>query len=182
MLKSKLAIVSFIAGSSIFLGSQSAYSGSNFFAAAPANPYGGAEVDPLPITATIFTVTNGKTSTSYSMKSLLALKSKNISIYEPFVKKRQTFTVIPLSYFLSTNFITSTMKIETIALNNYSYSNSAGEFTLSKAYLAIKRAGMDIPYNQGGPIRIIFPNNTKLSKSLDAWNWSLSEIKVKKTG
>ena len=116
------------------------------------------------------------------MKSLLAIKSKNISIYEPFIKKRQSFTVIPLSYFFIKNSITSSMKIDTIALNQYVYSNSAGNFTSAKAYLAIKRDGKDIPYNQGGPVRIIFPKGSKFSNNLDAWNWSLSAIKVKKTG
>lgn len=165
-----------------FFGAQSAYSFSNFVSADPVNPYGGQAVDPLPITATIFTVTSGKIITKYSMKSLLTLKSKNISIFEPFIKKSQTFTVIPLSYFFTKNSITSTMKIDTIALNQYVYSNSAGNFTSANAYLAIKRSGKDIPYDQGGPVRIIFAKDSKFFTNLDAWNWSLSAITVKKAG
>lgn len=113
------------------------------------------------------------------MKSLLALKSKDISIYEPFVKRTQTFTVIPLSYFFTKNSIISIMKINTIAVNDYIYSDSAGNFTSANAYLAIKRFGKAIPYDQGGPIRIIFQKDSKYFSNLDAWNWSLNAITVK---
>lgn len=142
------------------------------------NPYGGAAIDPLPITATIFTVTNGKKSISYSLKSLLAIKSEKITIFEPFIKKEQSFDAIPLSYFLTKSAITSKMKIDTVALNQYVYSNLAGKFTSAHAYLAIRLSGKNIPYNQGGPIRIIFPTTSKWYKFLDPWNWSLSAINV----
>ena len=38
--------------------------------------------------------------------------------------------------------------------------------------------GQPISMDRGGPIRIIFPDGTILSKVLDAWNWSISEIVV----
>jgi hypothetical protein len=37
----------------------------------------------------------------------------------------------------------------------------------------------EIPYDQGGPIRIIFGSKSTWAKYLDAWNWSLSSITVK---
>lgn len=154
---------------------------SGFMAASSANPYGGAAIDPLPASATIFTVTNGKKSVNYSKNSLLAIKSTIITIQEPFVKKKQSFTVIPLDYFLAKSAITSSMTIDTIALNDYIYSNKAGNFSQARAYIAIKRFGKDIPYNEGGPIRIVFDTPSSWFKFLDAWNWSLRTIKVKKT-
>ena len=152
-----------------------------FMAASPSNPYGGAAIDPLPATATIFSVTNGKKTINYSKNSLLAIKSTIITIQEPFVKKKQSFTVIPLDYFLAKSAITSSMTIDTIALNDYIYTNKAGNFSQAKAYLAFKRFGKDIPYNEGGPIRIVFDTPSSWFKYLDAWNWSLRTIKVKKT-
>jgi DMSO/TMAO reductase YedYZ molybdopterin-dependent catalytic subunit len=49
----------------------------------------------------------------------------------------------------------------------------------ANGYVAIKRNGVDIPYDQGGPIRLVFADNSVWAKNLDAWNWSLSSIAVK---
>jgi hypothetical protein len=145
------------------------------------NPYGGTNIDPLPATATIFTVTNGKKSINYSKNDLLKIKSSIISIYEPFVQKKQSFTVIPLDYFLGKSSIPSSVTIDTIALNDYIFSEKAANFSKAKAYIAIARFGKDIPYNQGGPLRLIYANSSTWAKSLNAWNWSLRSIKVHKT-
>ena len=70
-------------------------------------------------------------------------------------------------------------KVATKALNDYIYTNTAANFLAANAYIAIKRDGVAIPYDQGGPIRIIFANDSKWASNLDAWNWSLSSISVK---
>ena len=145
------------------------------------NPYGGTNIDPLPATATIFTVTNGKKSINYSKNDLLKIKSSVISIFEPFVQKRQSFTVIPLDYFLGKSSISSSVTIDTVALNDYIFSEKSANFSKAKAYIAIARFGKDIPYNQGGPLRLIYAANSSWSKNLSAWNWSLRSIKVHKT-
>ena len=49
----------------------------------------------------------------------------------------------------------------------------------SHALIATLRDNAPIPYDQGGPIRIVFPDRTPLSSVLDAWNWSLTSITVK---
>jgi len=145
------------------------------------NPYGGTNIDPLPATATIFTVTNGKKSINYSKNDLLKIKSSIITIFEPFVEKKQSFTVIPLDYFLGKSAISSSVTIDTIALNDYIFSEKSGNFSKAKAYIAIARFGKDIPYNQGGPLRLVFTGSSTWSKNLSAWNWSLRSIKVHKT-
>jgi hypothetical protein len=70
-------------------------------------------------------------------------------------------------------------KVATRALNDYVYSNTASKFLAANGYVAIKRNGVDIPYDQGGPIRLVFADNSIWAKNLDAWNWSLSSIAVK---
>ena len=107
------------------------------------------------------------------------MKSETISIYEPFLKKRQSFTVIPIKNFFILAGISGNDKVETKALNDYIYANTAAKFIAAKAYIAIKRGGVPIAYDQGGPIRIVFADNSKWAKELDAWNWSLSSISVK---
>lgn len=154
----------------------------NFIKAETTNPYGGTDIDPLPDNATIFTVQNGGKAINYSKIDLLAIKSSIIKIYEPFVRKRQSFTVIPLDYFLGKSSILPSKSIDTVALNDYIYSNKASNFSKAKAFIAFKRFGKDIPYNQGGPLRLIYADTSRWSKNLDAWNWSLRTIKVSKAG
>ncbi len=144
------------------------------------NPYGGGSVDSAGPNESILTLTNGALVKKFTMQQLIALHPTVISIYEPFVKKRQKFTVVSLSVLFKLVGIKSGSTVITKALNDYVYSNKAVEFTSALGYLAIKRNGVDIPYDQGGPIRIVYPDSSKWAKSLDPWNWSLNSISVKK--
>lgn len=143
------------------------------------NPYGGTAVTPPAANEVIFTVTNGKNIKTYSMNSLKKLKPTTIRIYEPFVKKQQSFDVIPLAAFAKISGINSKAVLKTIALNDYVYSNSLSNFISAKAHIAIARNGKPIPYDQGGPIRIVFPKDSRWAQYLDPWNWSLATIMVK---
>ena len=142
------------------------------------NPYGGAKVSPPAATEVILTVSKGTLSKGLSMKDLMAMKSANLVIHEPFVKKVQSFRVIQLKEIFALVGIKGADRVQTIALNDYIYTNTAQSFLLSKGYLAIARSGKPIGYDQGGPIRIIFSDKSKWSKFLDPWNWSLKKIRV----
>jgi hypothetical protein len=157
------------------LSSASAYTSN----AVESNPYGISTVDPAGPNEIIFTASKGSKTTSFAYPRLLKMKSSTISIYEPFLKKRQTFTVIPMKNFFALVGISGNDKVSTVALNDYIYSNTASQFISAGAYIAIKRNGVDIPYDQGGPIRLIFSDKSKWAKNLDAWNWSLAAIRVK---
>lgn len=113
------------------------------------------------------------------MKDLMAMKSINLTIDEPFVKKRQQFKAIPLSKIFELAEIKGKDQVQTIALNDYIYTNSAANFLSADGYLAISRSGKPIGYDEGGPIRIIFPDKSKWAHFLDPWNWSLKSLKVK---
>lgn len=147
---------------------------------ASANPYGAGAIDPAGPNDPILTLSNGSISIKYTMKKLMGMHTTVVSIYEPFVKNRQKFTVIPLATLFSKVKITSSAIVITKALNDYIYTNKASAFISAKGYLAIKRNGVDIPYDQGGPIRIIYPDSSIWAKFLDPWNWSLSSISIKK--
>jgi hypothetical protein len=153
---------------------------SNFsFAATTANPYGAAAIDPPAANEVILTLGHKGKLRKFRFEDLLQLKNSTITIHEPFVKKNQSFTVVPLKALFASVGITSSEMVQTKALNDYIYSNRASEFLKADGYLAIKRNGQVIPYDQGGPIRIIFPNTSKWSTFLDPWNWSLMSITVK---
>lgn len=113
------------------------------------------------------------------MKDLLAMKSLKITVNEPFVKKVQSFRAIPLKNLFVLAGIKGSDKVETIALNDYIYTNSATNFIAAEGYLAILRSERAIGFDQGGPIRIIFPNKSRWARFLDPWNWSLKSLRVK---
>jgi hypothetical protein len=148
-------------------------------AAETTNPYGTSTVDPAGPNEVIFTISKGSKKVQFTSAKLNKLKSSTITIYEPFLKKRQTFTVVTMKSLFALVGISGKDKVATRALNDYVYSNTASKFLAANGYVAIKRNGVDIPYDQGGPIRLVFADNSAWAKNLDAWNWSLSSIAVK---
>lgn len=143
------------------------------------NPYGTSTVDPAGPNEVILTISKGGKKSEFTYARLMKMKSQTISIYEPFLKKRQTFTVIPIEKFFLLVGIKGSDKVATRALNDYVYTNTASAFIKAGALVAIKRSGKDIPYDQGGPIRLIYGDKSIWAKELDAWNWSITSITVK---
>jgi len=141
------------------------------------NPYGAAVVDPLGPDEPVITLKGGAAGeVGLTLAELEALGTVTVTINEPFVKKQQTFTGVPLSAVLDRDGIASTQTIDTIALNDYEYSSLASTLEASDAIIATQRDGEPIPYDQGGPVRLIYPDGSELAGVLDAWNWSLAEI------
>jgi hypothetical protein len=148
-------------------------------ASAARNPYGTSTVDPAAPNEVILTISKGARSADFAYPRLLKLKHSTITIYEPFLKKRQTFTVVRLQTLFNFVGISGSDKVVTKALNDYIFTAKASDFIKGGAYIAIKRNGAPIGYDQGGPIRIVFSDDSSWAKNLDAWNWSLESIRVK---
>ena len=145
-----------------------------------ANPYGTPPpVDPPGPNDPVLTVTgtNG-TLHAYTLTTLQTLGTTQATIYEPFIKHNQTFTVIPMKTLLDAAGLTGNQWVKTHALNDYTYPNTATYFDSNNALLAFKADGTNIPIDKGGPIRIIFPDNSPAATNLDAWNWSLDKIEA----
>lgn len=142
------------------------------------NPYGAPAIDPAGPDEPILKVDGGSTPLALTMDQLNALGSTEITIDEPFVKKRQTFRGVTLATVLQKAGVPDTATIDTVALNDYRYASAVAPMIGSQALIATERDGAPIPYDQGGPIRIVFPDGTPLSTVLDAWNWSLASITV----
>lgn len=141
------------------------------------NPYGGFQVDPPADDEIVLTVIGTETR-DYTMPELEALDQVRSKLYEPFVKQTQVFEGVSLAALFEEAGITGDQTVSTIALNDYVYDDLASNFTGSKAILALSRDGKIIPMDQGGPIRIVIPNNQDYSEYLNAWNWSLRTVKV----
>jgi len=146
------------------------------------NPYGVPSIDPPAPNEPVLTVTGGTTPLSLTLDQLDALGATTVTIDEPFAKKRQTFSGVPLKAVLVKAGIPETATIETLALNAYRYASAARPMIDSGALIATRRDNGPIPYDQGGPLRIVFPDGTPLSSVLDAWNWSLATINVTGAG
>ncbi|CAB4595282.1 unannotated protein [freshwater metagenome] len=175
-----LRLVSHLSIGAILLASVTiATSASGAITKASVNPYGASSIDPAALTDVILTLSSKGVTKKYIIADLEKMATKVITINEPFVKKVQKFNVIPLSQLFAKVKISPKQKVVTLALNDYAYANTAGNFLSAQGYLAVLRNGEPIPYDQGGPIRIIFPDNSKWAKNLDPWNWSLQSITAK---
>ena len=150
--------------------------------ASTTNPYGAGPIDPPAPNEPVLTVKGGQTPLSLTIDQLNALGDTTVTLDEPFVKKRQTFSGVPLATVMAKAGIPNSATVETVALNDYHYSSAVGPMVDSSALIATKRDGAPIPYDQGGPIRIVFPDGSSLSSNLDAWNWSLATITVTAPG
>ena len=139
------------------------------YGAFPIDPPGGDEI--------VLTI-NGATDVSYTMDELMARATQDVTLFEPFVRRDETFAVIVLADLLAEAGITDDDFIETVALNDYRYSQRAGDLNDNTALLAVRRDGAPIPMDAGGPIRIVFANDSAYTGELDAWNWSLYLITV----
>lgn len=144
-----------------------------------ANPYGEAlAVDPPGPDEVVLTVTGPAGSQTYTMDQLRQAATSTISVDEPFVKQRIEFTGVPMATLFDSAGITGDTVVNTIALNDYAYDAPANVFTDSDAIIAVGQDGGDIPVDQGGPIRVVFPDGTPGATNLDAWNWSIERIEV----
>ncbi len=143
------------------------------------NPYGVATVDPPGPNEPVLVLSGGSAGkVSLTYDELAKLPTRTITISEPFVKEQQTFTGVAMSDLFVMAGITDSASVDTLALNDYHYINTAKTFTASDGLLAIERNGQPIPYDAGGPVRLVYPDGSPLASVLDAWNWSLSSISV----
>lgn len=143
------------------------------------NPYGAGLIDPPQPGETILQVDVRGNVTEYSLESLQELPATTVELFEPFIKARSSFTGVSLASLFQAIGVEDGDNVETLALNEYQYVNTAGNFTASDGLLAYEQDGKPIPVDRGGPIRIVFPDGTPLASLLDAWNWALRSITVK---
>ncbi len=139
--------------------------------------YGGFAIDPPAAGEVVLTI-DGASTVDFTYAELQQLATVEISIREPFVKLEQSFTGVPLGDLLAIAGVEDDARIETIALNDYRYTDTVGQWTSNDALLAVFRDGEQIPMDQGGPIRIVFDESSPAFQLLDAWNWSLRSIVV----
>jgi hypothetical protein len=139
--------------------------------------YGGFPVDPPAPDEVVLTL-EGSRRVELTMAQLEELATTEVTLDEPFVRRRETFRVIPLAELFDLAGIEDDASVATIALNDYRYVDGAGALRGADALLAVARDGAPIPMDAGGPIRLVFADDSPYTRVLDAWNWSLRTISV----
>lgn len=139
--------------------------------------YGSFPIDPPAGDEVVLTI-DGATTVTFTMDELFARATTDVTLFEPFVRRDETFAVIELFALLQEAGLTDDDHVETVALNDYRYSQRVGDLRENTALLAVTRDGEPIPMDAGGPIRIVFANDSEFSGELDAWNWSLYLIQI----
>ena len=143
----------------------------------PASVYGGFTVDPPGPDEVVLTLI-GATEVGLTMSDLAVRATTVVRLLEPFVQQEQTFDVVPLAELLALADVGTGDTIDTIALNDYRYRDTVAALLAADALLAVGRDGAPIPMNEGGPIRLVFAEDSSYFSFLDAWNWSLRTIAV----
>lgn len=140
------------------------------------NPYGGFPVDPPAPDETVLSL-EGATSLELSLDDLREMPSTTVTILEPFVQQTATFEGVDLEALLALSDIGSDAVLETVALNEYIFEDSAQALVDAGAIIAYAENGGIIAMDRGGPIRLVFAEESPYFEFLDAWNWSLRTIR-----
>lgn len=144
--------------------------------AAPENPYGVLTIDPPAADEAILTVDGKGSDGAFTTAQFKELGATEITVFEPFIKQTQTFIGVPLSAIVEKLDLARESDLLTIALNDYRWTGNVGALLDSNALIAYQVDGRDIGYDEGGPIRLVYPDGSPLSTDLDAWNWSLAQL------
>jgi hypothetical protein len=114
---------------------------------------------------------------SADMASLNALPSQTLTVYEPFVKKSQTFSGVPFADLLDAAGASGT-SVTIHALDDYKATMKISVLRKPGVLLATRVGGKPIALDSGGPVRLVFPATSKAGKDSDLWVWSIDHITV----
>lgn len=142
------------------------------------NPYGEAPSHPpTGLTSEVLSVIpDTAPPLELAVADVAALGASQLTINEPFVLARQTFTGAPLSTVLAKAGIPATATVETVGVDDYTFTAPAARFLESGALVAYEVDGSAIPPDQGGPLRLVYSDGSELGSDPDAWTWRLVSI------
>lgn len=116
----------------------------------------------------------------FDLAALESLPRKTLNVYEPFLKKRVTFTGVDMRELLATGGVKpGASKAHFTALDDYKVDLDIDLLMRGGILLATKDSGASIPIDAGGPIRIIFPDGNRTGENSDLWIWSVRTIEVR---
>lgn len=134
-----------------------------------------------PTGPTVLTISGGGVATPVvvDFAALDAVATRSYDVFEPFDKKRMTFTGVELSAVLDAAGVPpSTTKVRLTALDDYLVDLQMSDIRKGGVILATRAGGAPMAIPAGGPIRIVFTDDVKIGKNTDRWIWSLNKVEV----
>ena len=128
-------------------------------------------------------VTRGNVSAHVSEVDFATLDraaSKEITLREPFVKRKMAFKGIPMDELLRrAGADPSARMVRLHALDDYHVDLPMSDLR-SAGLLATRADGRKMAIAKGGPIRLVFSGDGKTARDSDNWIWSIDSVRVKR--
>jgi hypothetical protein len=114
--------------------------------------------------------------TELDFKTIDALARESLTVHEPFLKRKMTFTGVNLGALLQRAGVSaSARRIYMQALDDY-HVELPWPALKQDALLATRAGGRPIAIADGGPIRVVFPDASELGAITDNWIWSVDRM------
>ena len=120
------------------------------------------------------------TVTELDFKTLDRAATDEITIVEPFVKRKMTFTGIPMAELLQRAGVDpSARSLYMHALDDYHVDLPIAGLKAA-GFVATRVDGKKLPIAKGGPVRLLFSGHGKLARDTDNWIWSFDSARVER--
>lgn len=121
----------------------------------------------------------GPHTTKLDFATLDDLGREHVTIYEPFLKRKLSFTGIRMSRLLRlVGLPSSASALYMHALDDYHVNLPVGGVA-SDGFLATRVDGQPIRIAKGGPIRLLFTDDDGLGANTDNWIWSMDRVRAR---
>jgi len=118
--------------------------------------------------------------TALDFATLDQAATEKLTILEPFVKRKMTFTGIPMGELLRRAGVDpSARRLYLHALDDFTVDVPIAGLE-DAGFLATRADGKTIPIAKGGPVRLVFSDDGKLARDTDNWIWSLDSARVER--
>lgn len=111
------------------------------------------------------------------LAGLDALPQQTLTTYEPFLKKDVTFSGVAFADLLDAAGATGD-SVLVHALDDYERTLAVDVLREPGVLLATREGGQEIPLPNGGPVRLVFPENSEAGADPDLWVWSVDRLTV----
>jgi len=124
--------------------------------------------------------TNSAGALSFDMATIDRLPTIDVTLYEPFLKRRVTYRGVLLSDILSLAKMTAGAKsLHMTALDDFVMDINVDQLGANDLVVATREEGKLMPVAKGGPTRIVFPDGASVGKDTEKWIWSLKTVEVR---
>lgn len=135
---------------------------------------------PAPTGAVVLTVTSDDGAVDWDIETLALLDQQTLTIMEPFLEVERTFTGPLWRDVLRAAGVDvdAGRSVELVALDDYVAEIPTDRDTLDGVVLAHLDEGEPIAIADGGPIRLIWPDDNDGRENANNWIWSIRRARV----